>query len=230
MKYIIVALAIQLLSSPAFAAWKAVELAGDNSIRVFDNARLKVAEILEARGVEDIRHLSANRTMQRDGVLASSAANLEKALQSLDLAEDDKCLVFLTSHGSPSGFYIAGQPTLAPSTLGGILSRTCGDRTTVLIVSACYSGVMIDAKTVGPNRVILTAARRDRTSFGCSAEEEFVYYDTCVIALLPKADTWKGLYADIQQCITAKEGRFKPSLPQAYFGENVGDLEVDFTK
>lgn len=226
MKYIILALTIQLLSSSAFAAWKAVELAGDNSIRVFDNARLKVAEILEARGVEDIRHLSANRTMQRDGVLASSAANLEKALQSLDLAEDDACLIFMTSHGSKSGFYIAGQPTLTPQVLGGILDRTCGKRVTVLLVSSCYSGVQIDTATVGPNRVILTAARRDRTSFGCGSEETYTYWDTCLVALLPDAKTWAQLHEDIKACITAKEGGFKPSLPQIYEGDDVKNIGI----
>lgn len=215
-----------LLAGTANAAWKAVELAGDNSIRVFDNARLKVAEILEARGVEDIRHLSANRTMQRDGVLASSAANLEKALNDLKLSDDDSCLLFMTSHGSKSGFYIAGQPTLTPQVLGGILDRTCGKRVTVLLVSSCYSGVQIDPATVGPNRVILTAARRDRTSFGCGSEETYTYWDTCLVALLPDATTWAQLHEDIKACITAKEGGFKPSLPQIYLGKDVEDLPV----
>lgn len=226
MKYIVLALTIQLLSTSAFAAWKGVVMGGDNSIRAFDNARLKVTELLEARGMEDIGQLSATRVMQRDGVLASSAANLEKALTALELEDDDSCLIFMTSHGSKQGFYIAGQPTLTPKILGGILDRTCGDRVTVLLVSSCYSGVQIDPATVGPNRVILTAARRDRTSFGCGSEETYTYWDTCLVALLPDAKTWAGLHQQLLSCITAKEGNFKASYPQQYLGENVKDLEL----
>jgi hypothetical protein len=78
------------------------------------------------------------------------------------------------------------------------------------------------------NRIILTAARQDRTSFGCSTENEYTYWDACLIDSLPKADSWKSLYGTIQQCVQTKEsgGHFKPSLPQAYFGEQVKDLKI----
>jgi len=225
MQYLVFLFAI--LCSDAFAGqWKAVEMSGDNSIKVFDNARVKVGEILGGRGVETIGMLSATRTMQKDGVLASSAANLEKALNDLKLEDDDSCLIFMTSHGSKSGFYIAGQPTLTPAILGGILKRTCGDRVTVMLVSSCYSGVQIDNATVGANRIIITAARRDRTSFGCGSEETYTYWDTCLVALLPEAKTWEGLHESIKDCVTAKEGGFKPSLPQISIGQDVKDLEI----
>jgi hypothetical protein len=79
-----------------------------------------------------------------------------------------------------------------------------------------------------PNRIILTAAREDRTSFGCGAENEYTYWDGCLIDSLPASDSWKSLYGNIQQCVQRKEsrGRFKPSLPQAYFGPQVSDLKI----
>ena len=43
------------------------------------------------------------------------------------------------------------------------------------LISACYSGVFVDP--VGaPNRIILTAAREDRTSFGCSDDADFTHF------------------------------------------------------
>src|ERR1700745_3303316 len=81
------------------------------------------------------------------------------------------------------------------------------------------------------NRIILTAARRARTSFGCSAENEYTYWDGCLINSLPKADTWQSVYGAIQRCVQKKEsnGRFLPSLPQAYFGAQVSDLKIPST-
>src|ERR1700745_512824 len=81
------------------------------------------------------------------------------------------------------------------------------------------------------NRIILTAARRARSSFGCSAENEYTYWDGCLIDSLPKADTWKSVYGAIQQCVQRKESKtpFQPSLPQAYFGAQVSDLKIPST-
>jgi hypothetical protein len=81
------------------------------------------------------------------------------------------------------------------------------------------------------NRIILTAARQDRTSFGCSAEEQYTYWDSCLIDSLPTAENWKSLYGTIRQCVETKEhqGHFTPSLPQAYFGKEVSDLKIPKT-
>jgi hypothetical protein len=79
-----------------------------------------------------------------------------------------------------------------------------------------------------PNRIILTAARSDRTSFGCGTEDHYTYWDGCLIDSFPHADSWKSLYGAIQHCVEVKEseGGFKPSLPQAYFGKDVADLKI----
>ena len=52
----------------------------------------------------------------------------------------------------------------------------------MVLVSACYSGVFVGPSMQKKNRIILTAARQDRTSFGCSAENEYTYWDSCLIA------------------------------------------------
>ena len=57
------------------------------------------------------------------------------------------------------------QGILRPGVLANMLDRTCGKRPTVVIISACFSGVFLPA-LASSNRMVLTAARPDRTSFG----------------------------------------------------------------
>src|SRR5262249_8114076 len=119
-------------------------------------------------------------------------------------------------------------PPITPKMLDKILDQSCSDRPTVVLISACYSGVFVGPSMQKKNRIILTAARQDRTSFGCSAEYEYTYWDSCLINSLPTSDNWKSLYGTIQQCVRTKEsqGHFKPSFPQAYFGDQVSDLKI----
>ena len=77
-----------------------------------------------------------------------------------------------------------------------------------------------------PNRIILTAARADRTSFGCGAEDKYTYWDSCLIENLPKSSSWNALYTDTTACVNAKEsqGSFNPSGPQLFIGDKVKAL------
>ena len=63
------------------------------------------------------------------------------------------------------------------SGLAEIVDSACpASKPTVLIISACYSGSLIPTLS-GPNRMIITAARSDRSSFGCQEENEFTFFD-----------------------------------------------------
>jgi hypothetical protein len=213
--------------------WKATLMTGDDQIDAFDNARKALKSEFIQMGLTpgNIKELSMNPAERSRGSLPSSARNFAGALRDLSIGDHDACLIHLTSHGSPKGFYLRNAPVLTPQTLSTILDGACVDRPTVVLVSACYSGVFVGNAMLKPNRIILTAARQDRTSFGCSAENEYTYWDGCLIDSLPKADTWKSAYAAIQQCVQKKEsnGRFQPSLPQAYFGAEVSDLKIPST-
>jgi hypothetical protein len=213
--------------------WKAALMTGDDSIDAFDNARKTLKDEFVAMGVSqaNIKELSMNPLERKHGSLPSSAVNLEGALRQLSIGDQDACLIHMTSHGSPQGFYFRNALPLSPRSLNKILDHECGKRPTVVLISACYSGVFVGPEMQKKNRIILTAARRDRTSFGCSAENEYTYWDSCLINSLPQADSWKSLYGSIRQCVETKEsdGNFKPSLPQAYFGEQVSDLKIPKT-
>jgi hypothetical protein len=213
--------------------WKAALMTGDDSVDTFDNARKTLTTEFLHMGVlpANIKELSMNPRERKHGSMPSSAVNLSGALRDLSVGDQDACLIHMTSHGAPQGFYLRNGGYITPQALNKILDSSCGDRPTVVLISACYSGVFVGPAMQKKNRIILTAARQDRTSFGCSRENEYTYWDSCLIDSLPKSDNWKSLYGNIQQCVETKEGHghFKPSLPQAFFGEDVADLKIPKT-
>ena len=56
---------------------------------------------------------------------------------------------------------LVADALLAPRTLGAMLDEACGPRPTIVVLSACFSGVFLP-EIAAPNRMILTAARPDR--------------------------------------------------------------------
>jgi len=80
----------------------------------------------------------------------------------------------------------------------------------------------------GDKRIWLTAARDDRVSFGCGAEFPLTYFDECLIGAWPKSRTWAQLFERTGSCVRLKESELseQSSLPQAFFGDAVRDLEL----
>jgi len=214
--------------APSGLRWKAVLMGGDDSITVFDQARKTVKGTLLRMGLEpsDIRELSASTDEQLRGAMVSTADNLEVALRQLAVGRGEACFLHLTSHGSKQGFFIKGAVTLTPARLNSALDAGCGEQPTVVLISACYSGVFMDKAMQKPNRLILTAAAEDRTSFGCSAENDYTYWDGCLIDNLARSDGWRTLYSEIVKCVEAKElrGNFVASKPQGFMGSALAGL------
>jgi hypothetical protein len=212
--------------------WRALAAAGEDNAPVFDNAVDKMTEILAARGVAPIDRFTSDPMLQRADRRITTADNMAAALNARHLGPGQGCLVFLTSHGSREGLVVRNDfdndRNLSPSTLGRILDEGCGSAPTVAIVSGCFSGIFIGAVTEAPNRIILTAARDDRTSFGCGFEEQYTYFDDCMFQAWPKAQTWAALYRAIQACVRSKEREINavPSEPQAWFGDQVANLAL----
>jgi len=100
---------------------------------------------------------------------------------------------------------------------------SCAKRPTVIILSACYSGVFVPALQ-GENRMIVTSARSDRTSFGCSQDEKYPFFDTCVIDNLVDAHGFAQLADRVRQCVSDREeqtGSRPPSEPQVFIGKQI---------
>ena len=227
-------LAFVLLSFSAHASleWKSIFISGDHSIANFDNGRKSLASLLAPLGAhqENSIHMTSESKELSSRVYAATEANMAKAFMSLKVnPKTDGCLVFMTSHGSKNaGFYLSRSGILTPAKLGQMLKATCGDAPTVVLISACFSGQFLVPEMAGKNRIILTAARNDRPSFGCSAATTYTYWDECLIDNLPHSRTWSELSGGVKACISEKETRlgFDPSYPQAYFGDAVKDLPI----
>ena len=78
------------------------------------------------------------------------------------------------------------------------------------------------------NRVIITAARADRPSFGCQADRTYTVFDECLLAALPRSATWRAVYKADRDCVRRRERQLQvlPSQPQASFGKAVRNLSV----
>ena len=53
-----------------------------------------------------------------------------------------------------------------PDNWSHIVNNACGSKPSVIVMSSCFSGQFVPA-LAGDNRMVITAARPDRTSFGC---------------------------------------------------------------
>jgi Peptidase C13 family len=218
---------------PAEAAtlqsWRVVLVAGDNSAAVFDNAVDRLGELLSNRPGIEVRQLTSDRRLRSSTRRIASAKAIDGALAG---SAAQGCFVFMTSHGTVDGLYLRedfdSKKTLSPSKLDRILDKQCGERPTVVVVSACHAGVFIGKASKGDNRIWLTAARDDKVSFGCGAKFELTYFDECLIGAWPKSKTWKQLFDRTSTCVRLKESELSESssMPQAFFGDDVKDLEL----
>lgn len=214
-------------TSSAPKIWKAVFMTGDDSIPAFDNARIAATEKWRSDGLSAVSQLSMDPEKVTKSVTASSAKGLDQALRKLAVKPGEGCMIWLTSHGNEEGLYMRDQDVLSPETLGEILTRRCGDNPTVLIVSACHSGVFLSL--AAPNRMILTAARKDRKSFGCSIKYEYTFFDECLLRYYGKSKTFEGLFIRANICIKNREKEedaSPPSLPQVAVGSQMKRLEI----
>jgi hypothetical protein len=123
---------------------------------------------------------------------------------------------------------VASQRYLTPDLLDDALETGCGEAPTVVIISGCYSGIFAQPPMTRPNRIILTAAREDRSSFGCGARFQYTFYDRCLLRGMDHAATWQAAYDTIRSCVAARESAqsFQPSGPQVWIGEEVASAPV----
>jgi hypothetical protein len=227
-------LAAVLFTSPAlaetpFAHWAAVIVSGDDRsahvdapTETFDNARRDVARALVARGFTpaNIAQFSVEPDQHPDTRpgLATLPA-IAVGLRRLAAQAPDGCLVYLTSHGSPDGA-VLGDWLIPPRSLARLIGGACGGRPTVAVISACFSGVFVPALK-GPNRLVLTAARRDRSSFGCGESDRYPFFDGCILESLPASADFMALATRTRACVARREreeGMSPPSEPQTAIG------------
>lgn len=230
----LIGLLLLLVSPPAtartgpFAGWTAVVVAGDHQAHeggdteAFDNARRDVARTLAQLGFDKqaIRQFSVRP--QRYPIEAPGRADL-KTLQTALLKGGQTakagCLFYISTHGGPDGV-ILGKALLRPNRLAAMLDEACPRRPSIVVISACFSGVFIPPLQRN-DRLILTAARPDRASFGCGESDKYPYFDDCFLSSAPHAKDFAALGAGVQACVARKEketGAEPASEPQVWVG------------
>ncbi|MHB8530388.1 MAG: C13 family peptidase [Caulobacteraceae bacterium] len=232
--WVIAALALAGCAPPAaargsFADWAAVVVAGDDHgahdarpTETFDNARRDVSAALEARGLPsaNLRQFSVRPGRHPDThPLAADLPTIQTSLRDLAARARGGCLIYFTSHGNPEGVVLGGH-LASPASLARLIDAACPGRPVVAVISACFSGVFIPALR-GPDRMVLTAARRDRSSFGCSENDKYPYFDDCLLRSLPGAADFIALAPKVQTCVAARERSENvgpPSRPQVSIG------------
>lgn len=214
-----------------FADWAAIVVAGDwhahdgSPSEIFDNSRHDVTTDLVSLGFsrDNVQQFSVRpERYAADSPEQSDSQTIANALWDLTNRTSAGCLIYFSSHGSPEGV-VLGDSVLSPKSLKTMLNNTCSDRPTVVIISACFSGVFVKPLEA-PNRVVLTAARPDRTSFGCGATNRYPYFDQCVLSSWPGTNDFPGLGKAVQACVAAREKKehmTPPSEPQLWIGSNV---------
>lgn len=216
--------AAQTASPSRFDGWGAAIVAGDwrdshgRPIQAFDNARRDLV-----RGFLDAGFSRADMvdySLRPDAARPVTAETAVQGMNALFARATRGCLLYITSHGSPAGVVFGPDVTVNTTMMANLVRNGCGTRPTVIILSACFSGVFVDGLAAS-NRMILTAARRDRSSFGCGAEETYPYFDGCVLESLPGAIDFLALAAATRACVSRREteaGLTPASEPQLYVG------------
>jgi hypothetical protein len=212
-----------------FADWAAIVVSGDDHAAhedrptaAFDNARRDVAAALEQKGFRADNLAQVSVRDAADGG-PSELELVSRRLLAKARQAPGGCLVYITSHGSPDGV-VMGDRIVSPATLRRVVAQACAGRPTAMIISACFSGVFVPtlSAALGPDGFVLTAARRDRSSFGCSESDRYPFFDGCVIQDLPQASGFVDLADRVRKCVRLREdqeGMRPRSRPQVYVGD-----------
>lgn len=210
-------------STPAIELY-ALTLAGDGKQSVFMREADYVGDLLQERFAAHGRITLVNhRDHLADRPLATSAS-LGRSIQALAerSGKEDLIFIYLTSHGSAQHELNLDQPRLQlddlPADELAALLAPLKDRHKVLVISACYSGGFIP-KLKDEKTLVITAARADRVSFGCSEENDFTYFGRALFAeALQQTDDLQRSFDLAKASVAEREEAdgFEPSEPQIW--------------
>lgn len=206
--------------------------AGDASEGAFRNEVDFLPELARSRFDAEGRSL---RLINHPGSAAdlplATVTNLERALtgiaQRMD-PEEDILFLYLSSHGSDEPELYVNQPPLPLDQLDPLRLRDALDDAgigwRVIVISACYSGGFIDTLR-SPNTLVITAARADRTSFGCGNSANATWFGQAfLIDGLNHTASFRRAFLRARAQIAEQEKTedVDPSEPQWLAGEAIG--------
>jgi Peptidase C13 family/YcxB-like protein len=218
-----------------------VGLAGSSYQDVF-KSEVQMAQILFDKSFDTAQRslLLINHAKTVNTLPLANLPNLSVSLDGLAKKmniEEDILFLFLSSHGSAPGkkqkdyeistdFYPLEPNNIEAKKLKLALDAS-GIKNRVIVVSACHSGGFIDVLK-DENSLIMTASRKDRSSFGCSNEEKYTYFgDAYFVQSLTKTakigeHNFTQAFESAKKIISKKEQVQQkdspPSEPQMYEG------------
>ncbi|WP_442781738.1 C13 family peptidase [Collimonas fungivorans] len=158
-------------------------VAGDGSQEVFhretDFVQQQFDRDFGTRGRSIVLVNSRNTVSQQPMATVTSIRESLNAIAGRMDKEKDILFLYLTSHGSRDHQLMLAQNgmelrNLKATELGKMLAES-GIRWKVVVVSACYAGGFINPLK-DERTMVIAAARPDRTSFGCSDDNDFTYF------------------------------------------------------
>ena len=141
----------------------------------------------------------------------------------------DLIFVYISTHGAHQVLArkVGSNPptALGSRELARKLAPLAGHRS-VIIISACYSGSLI-SDLRSPERIIITAARADRSSFGCAAGASHTFFGEAELdAFGQPGRSLHQVFAATRDEVARMEAerQFRPSEPQVSVGAQVVEL------
>ena len=198
---------------------------------VFMREVLAVRRIVEQQlGLSGRTLTLINNKLTVDDYALANRHNLARVAAGLghvmDLS-DDVAVLFVTSHGYEDSSLAVDFADLGLNDIYAQDIRASFDaaniRYRIHIISACYSGGFID-QLKSPDSIVITASARDRSSFGCGAEEDWTYFGQAYFAqALMHTTNFVTAFEEAALTIKSREERESkpPSEPQIWVGENI---------
>lgn len=205
--------------------------AGDGSEDVFRNEAEYAARLFAQRfGASTHSLVLENNPASLTTRPLANWSNLETALEGLGKVmqpDQDILLLYLTSHGGEDHSLLVDMDPLpldqlGASDLAGILAMH-PFKWKVVVVNACYSGGFVPPLR-GPGTLVLTAARSDRTSFGCGSDSDITYFGKAwLVDALNHTDNFVDAFKRASGQISQWEQQDKltPSEPQIDIGSGI---------
>lgn len=157
-------------------------------------------------------------------------SNLEAALDGLAQVmkpDQDILLLYLTTHGSEDHTLLVDMDPLPLDQIGapdlGAILKARPFKWKVVVVNACYSGGFVPPLR-GAGTLVLTAARSDRSSFGCGSDSDATYFGRAwLIDALNRTPDFIAAFRQASAEIDAweRQDHLLPSQPQIDQGTGI---------
>lgn len=180
-----------------------------------------------------------NNEKTLDHIPLATGSNLRLVLQDIGTKmdiEEDMLFLFMTSHGSKDATLSSQFWPLDPNDVTAQELRVMLDESTikwrVIVISACYSGSFIK-HLQNDNTLIITAAHKDKQSFGCSTKRKFTYFGEAYFSeALQNSYSFVDAFESAAVAITDREQEESkiPSEPQIYIGSHISGKLAELEK